>query len=212
VKANIKRSVLIVSVLTVAVAAGAAWWLIVGKSAPRASVEAASCPEKPGELKNLALAPTSVPTGSLKVTDNADRPHTFGEWRGTPLIVNFWATWCAPCVAEMPALAKLQAALGTDVMVITLSEDRVPTTAGGGELSVPALIEKFYDVNSITGLPVLIDPAGQVARAFQVEGLLTTVLIDALGREQGRIVGPAQWSGEAVKAFLADCLKRLGEV
>jgi thiol-disulfide isomerase/thioredoxin len=207
-----KRGVLIVSVLAIAVAAGAAWWLIVGKSAPHASVEAASCPEKPGELKNLELVATTVPTGDLKVTDSAGREHTFGEWRGTPLIVNFWATWCAPCVAEMPALAKLQAALGTQVMVVTLSEDRVPTTAGGGELSVPALIEKFYDVNSITGLPVLVDPAGQVARSFRVEGLPTTVLIDGLGREQGRIVGPTQWSSEAVKAFLADCLKRLGQV
>jgi thiol-disulfide isomerase/thioredoxin len=210
VKASMGRTVLVAAVLA-AITAGSAWWLIVGKSPPLASGEAAACAQKPEQLKNLRLAQGPISsTADLPVRDAAGKPGSFADWRGRPVLVNFWATWCAPCVKEMPALARLSASLNDQVLVAALSEDRPPTTAGGGEMAVPDLIRRFYQVNAITGLPVLVDPAGEAARVLKIEGLPSTVLLDASGREVGRLVGPAEWDGAGVAEFLIDCLKALG--
>jgi thiol-disulfide isomerase/thioredoxin len=210
VKASMGRTVLVAAVLA-AITAGAAWWLIVGKSSPLASSEAPACAQKPQQLKNLRLAegPLSS-TADLPIRDDAGKPGSFADWQGRPALVNFWATWCAPCVKEMPALARLSESLKGQVVVAALSEDRPPTTAGGGEMAVPDLIRRFYQINAITGLPVLVDPTGEAARALKIEGLPSTILLDVSGREVGRLVGPAEWDAPGVGEFLVNCLKALG--
>jgi thiol-disulfide isomerase/thioredoxin len=117
---------------------------------------------------------------------------TLRDYAGQGVVLNFWATWCVPCVAEMPALAKLSGLLrDANVAVLPLSSDR-----GGA-----AAVEKFYREKGIEGLPVLLDGRGEAARAFGARGIPTTVLIDAHGRERGRLEGAAEWAeAEAVAA------------
>jgi thiol-disulfide isomerase/thioredoxin len=117
----------------------------------------------------------------------------FADFLGRGLVVNFWATWCAPCVAEMPALDRAQAALaGQDIRVLALSSDR------GGR---PA-VEKFYTDRGIAGLGLWLDPRGAAGRALGVRGLPTTLIIDRTGAERARLEGAAEWDTPAMLAAI----------
>ena len=105
------------------------------------------------------------------------------------MVLNFWATWCAPCLEEMPSLNRLQASRGSPQFeVVALSSDR-----GGRDK-----VEPFFKENSIDALGIYLDPTNKLARAFKLRGLPTTVVIDGAGREVGRLEGTAAWdSAEA---------------
>jgi thiol-disulfide isomerase/thioredoxin len=141
---------------------------------------------KLGEVKPAA----ELPDIHFTLADGATR--RLADYAGQGIVLNFWATWCVPCVAEMPALAKLAELVeGSKVAVLPLSSDR----GGAGA------VERFYREKGIEGLPVLLDPRGEAARAFGARGIPTTVLIDAHGRERGRIEGAAEWAdADAVAA------------
>jgi peroxiredoxin len=141
---------------------------------------------KVGDLK----PGVEVPDVRFTLEDGTAR--TLRDYAGLGIVLNFWATWCVPCVAEMPALATLSGLVqGAKVAVLPLSSDR-----GGA-----AAVEKFYREKGIEGLPVLLDARGDAARAFGVRGIPTTVLIDSHGRERGRIEGAADWAdADAVAA------------
>lgn len=109
---------------------------------------------------------------------------------GKPAVVNLWATWCAPCVKELPALADLQKLLGENAAVVTLSVDR------GGAYAVGA----FFAKTGITGLRTLVDPRAESLQTLQARGLPTTILVDAQGREVARFEGPAEWDSAEVAA------------
>ena len=94
-----------------------------------------------------------MPDGVFLDANGAE--HHLSEFRGRGMVVNLWATWCAPCVAEMPSLAALSKALApADIAVLPLSSDR------GGAPAVKA----WFEAHGIAALPVLIDPKGALAR------------------------------------------------
>jgi len=136
------------------------------------------------EAKLTLLAPPlEAPDIAFVQLDGTTRQ--LSEFRGHGMVLNFWATWCAPCVAEMPALAKLSQVLAPhDIMVMPLSSDR------GGAVAV----RRFYEKNGITGLPILLDPKGAAARAFGVEGIPVTAVVDKKGRYRAKLNGAADWS------------------
>ncbi len=106
------------------------------------------------------------------------------KFRGRVVVLNMWATWCAPCLEEMPTLDHLQQQLKPlGVVVIALSLDR----AG------PKAVRQYYDENGIENLDVYVDPTMQAQSDLNVIGLPTTILIDRQGQERGRLVGPAAW-------------------
>ena len=108
------------------------------------------------------------------------------------MVVNMWATWCAPCVAEMPSLEALSKALAPqDIAVLPLSSDR------GGAGGV-----RLVQAHGITGLPVLLDPKGALARAFDARGIPTSVVINREGQACARLEGAADWSGSDAVALI----------
>lgn len=122
---------------------------------------------------------------------------TISDFRGQGVVLNFWATWCAPCIKEMPALVRLKELVSEDnITVLALSEDR-----GGAEKVIP-----FFKKLGINGLEVLIDKRGKVARKSGVRGLPVTILIDAEGLERGRVTGIAQWDSADVVDFVRRCI------
>jgi thiol-disulfide isomerase/thioredoxin len=171
--------------------------VIVAISPPLAREEARACRAPEGAFVQYEAADPPRPLAPLAIVDDAGRSRNLAEFRGEGVVLNLWATWCAPCVREMPQLDRLKASLAGDgIRVLALSVDR------GG---VP-LIRKFYDVNVIKNLEVLIDSGGNALRDLRIHGLPTTVLVDAEGREVGRALGAAEWDSQAVTAFLRRCL------
>ena len=190
------RIVLSIAALAALTAVGAASWVIFGNSSPHASAEGAACLEKPRELNNLQLTEAAGPLPGAVLLKDGTSEIALADYAGRALVLNFWATWCAPCIRELPALNRLAAGASSGVVVLPVSEDR-----GGGPI-----VRKFLDVNKLNNLPVLIDPKGQLARALKVSGLPTTVLFNRQGREVGRLVGIAEWDHPDVRRYLRRCL------
>ncbi|MBZ0325845.1 MAG: TlpA family protein disulfide reductase [Alphaproteobacteria bacterium] len=111
-------------------------------------------------------------------------------FRGRVILINLWATWCAPCVREMPALDRLQAKLGSDRFeVVAISLDR------GGL----AKVSPFFDKYGLKNLAIYLDPKSGAYRMLSVQRLPTSILVDASGREIGRLEAPLEWdSADAV--------------
>lgn len=141
------------------------------------------------------------PAPAITPLEDGETAKALSDYRGHGWVINFWATWCAPCVKEMPALDRLRALLqGDGIEVLALSADR-----GGAPV-----VQRFYDANGITELPVLIDNQRRVSRAFAIQGLPTTILVDEFGHEVGRVVGVAEWDAPETVAFLRQCLGPTG--
>ena len=107
------------------------------------------------------------------------------DFRGKAVLLNFWATWCPPCVTELPALERLhQRHLAQGFSVLAVSLDTVGVAA----------VAAFVRERGLT-FPVGLDPAWDVARAYGVRALPTTALLDRQGRTVGTAVGPREWDG-----------------
>jgi thiol-disulfide isomerase/thioredoxin len=136
-------------------------------------------------------APQAAP--EITFTDASGRQLSLADFRGQVVLLNFWATWCVPCVQEMPSLDRLQAKLGSRrFTVLALSVDRQ-----GLEVVKP-----FLAKTQVQSLPVYLDPPGGSMRAFGVRGLPTTVVIDRDGRDMGRIEGMAPWDTPEAEALV----------
>jgi thiol-disulfide isomerase/thioredoxin len=145
------------------------------------------------------LAPSGPkPLPDFTFTDAEGKPHGVADFAGRGLLINLWATWCPPCVAEMPALDRAQAALADeDILVLALSSDR------GGK----AQVEAFYRARDIRRLGLWLDPRGAASRALGARGLPTSVIVDRQGREMARLEGDAAWDAPAM---LADIRRLVG--
>lgn len=145
------------------------------------------------------------PTGTLDISqrghaapkdaffDPAGKKTTLADFKGKPVLVNLWATWCGPCVREMPTLENIAARAGDRLKVLTVSQDRegvdiAPTFAKAGFKK----LEQYRDPESALGF------------AYSTGMLPTTVLYDADGKEVWRVVGAMDWNGPRANTLLAE--------
>ena len=136
--------------------------------------------------------PKAVP--EIEFLDAEGNAMTLEDFRGQVVVLNLWATWCAPCRREMPSLDRLQAEHGgQDLQVVALSQDR------GDSLDK---IREFYDEVGVQHLAIYRDPEAKAARELRAPGLPTTIVIDRQGREVGRVLGDAQWDSKAAVELL----------
>lgn len=142
-------------------------------------------------LAKLTDGVETVP--DVQFTDGTGKQVSLADWKGKALLVNFWATWCAPCREEMPSLDALaEQKGGDDFEVLTIASGRNP----------PPAIRKFMDETGVKNLPVLTDERMALARAMGVMAMPVTILIDADGNEVGRMIGEADWSSPAALALV----------
>ena len=152
--------------------------------------------DKAAELERVRLGefiPASPPlqAPAISFVDLAGNTVSLSEFTGKIVLINLWATWCEPCLREMPSLERMQLRLGDKITVIAVSEDR------GGNKTV----EPFIDKLGLKSIKTYLDPKSAAERAFQVQGLPTTILIDRKGRILGRVEGAAEWDSPSFWRF-----------
>ena len=175
-----------------------------------ANAAAAAAPAAPGGVDapaGNATAHSPYPTGRLDrskggtpapdiVFESADgRPMRLSAFRGRPLLVNLWATWCAPCVVEMPALDQLaqRQQEGQGLQVIAISQDN-------GRQKVT----DFFAARRFQRLQPYLDTRMELMFRLGTETLPTTILYDSQGREVWRMIGMADWQGDRVARLLLE--------
>jgi thiol-disulfide isomerase/thioredoxin len=133
------------------------------------------------------------PLPSVTVKDAKGKTLALPSLKGRPVLINLWATWCAPCVAELPTLDRLAAAQGERLQVVTVSQDLKPE-------HVPA----FLAAKGGKNLPAWLDPDTALSFKYQAQTLPTSILYDAEGKEVWRFVGNEDWTGPKAAQMLAE--------
>jgi thiol-disulfide isomerase/thioredoxin len=139
-----------------------------------------------GEMKSLTAEASPAPAPQTPFVDAAGKSHTLAEFKGKVAVVNLWATWCGPCVIEMPTLAKLETAdAAKGVAVVPVSVDSASDRAGAAAFIAKRPPLSFYN-----------DPTDSLPQAFNppVDNLPTTLILDKQGRVRARLSGGADWS------------------
>lgn len=164
---------------------------------PRAAADEAAAPSSSSPAKGSMAAfvfkksPETLPEFAFASATGSER--RLADWRGKVVLLNLWATWCAPCRKEMPALDRLQKELGgADFEVVALAVDRAGVEGA----------KKFLNETGAESLAAYADPSARAGTLLKVLGMPTTLLIGRDGREVGRLVGPAEWDSAGAKELI----------
>jgi len=144
---------------------------------------------KPGEF--IPASPPQ-PAPEVSFTDFAGHEVALAAFKGRLVLLNLWATWCQPCLEEMPSLVKLQEKIEDKLTVVAVSEDR-----RGKDVVEPFVAKHGFDT-----LKIYLDPKSTVGHAFSVRGLPTTLVIDTKGDVVGRVEGAAGWNSDKMAKVL----------
>ena len=156
------------------------------------SNEVAAVPDTSG-IKGVHRDHRGEPFPKVTFLNEKDGPMSYEPFRGHPTLVNLWATWCAPCVKELPTLEKLSKQKGSGVTVATINQDTAPR----------ASIEAFLAEHNLD-VPLYRDPKMAVSGALAAEILPTSILYDANGKEVWRYVGDLDWTSPEAAKLLAE--------
>ena len=158
---------------------------------------ASEAPEGDAEAEpsgKLDRSRAGAPAPATVFEDPQGDPVSLADFAGKPLLVNFWATWCAPCIQEMPTLDALAAREGEVLTVLAVSEDRQGRDKA----------DAFFEEHDFAALEPYLDPEMELLAELQLDTLPTTILYDARGREVWRMVGIEDWSGDKAAALIAE--------
>ncbi|MGR3494606.1 TlpA disulfide reductase family protein [Citreimonas sp.] len=146
-----------------------------------------------GSMKKLVFHEEPQPAGTSDFTTFEGEPLNLSDWQGKWTVVNFWATWCAPCRKEMPMLDALQDEFGgDDFEVVTIATTRNP----------PQAMQAFFEEIGVQHLPLHRDEGSTLAREMGVLGLPVTVILNPEGQEVARLRGDAEWDSDSARAMI----------
>lgn len=157
--------------------------------------------EKPREsIAKIDRGATGKEAPATPFLDPQDRPITLSAFRGKPVIVNLWATWCAPCLVEMPSLDRLAGQLATEyggkAQLIAVSVDIEGRRA----------VTPYFEKMGFKNLQPYLDKENVLPLAVNPAGLPVTLIYDAAGKEVLRVNGPLEWDGPEGKALVEEAL------
>jgi len=167
------------------------------KQQPQQPANETAAPAEAGPVKGIDRSHRGQPAPDAVFKDPDGGDITLAEFKGVPVLVNLWATWCAPCVKELPTLDKLAAAHRDDgrLGVVAVSQD------DGPQPSVDAFLAKL----KVEDLGSYQDPKMGLSAAIGPDAVLpTSILYDAQGREVWRYVGDLDWTGPEAAKLLSE--------
>lgn len=144
------------------------------------------------KLGQFVPSPQPTPAPTISLTEPSGSTVDLSDFKGKLVLLNFWATWCEPCLREMPSIERLQSRLGDRIAVLAVSQDR------GGAKTVEPFIQKL----GLKSVKIYIDPKSAVGHALGVKGLPTSLLIDRDGKVLGRVEGAAEWDSPKIMAVI----------
>ncbi|MFN3943620.1 MAG: TlpA family protein disulfide reductase [Allosphingosinicella sp.] len=159
---------------------------------PQAGAPGAATPAPQGKGLDRSRAGTAAPDATFQDPDGA--PASLADFRGKPVLVNLWATWCAPCVVEMPELDALARREGERLQVLTLSQD----------LEGREKVSEFFAARDFKAIEPYLDQDMAFMTSLGVSILPTTILYDSQGREVWRMTGIEEWTGDTARALIAE--------
>lgn len=151
----------------------------------------------PGPDGRLDASARGTPMPEAILTEPGGGTLRLTDLKGRPVLVNLWATWCAPCVTEMPMLDDLAGRYGDRLRVLTVSQD----------LQGAEVVEPFFEQKAFTHLEPWLDPENALGFHYRTGLLPTTVLYDAQGREVWRVIGDHDWSSPRTDSMLVETLE-----
>ena len=146
-----------------------------------------------GDMTKLVIHEEARPALTQTFRDQYGNAVQMADYEGKVVFLNFWATWCPPCRAEMPSIDRLAGMAGEEVEVLALSTDR---------FDVQKVVDFFEEIE-VRNLRVLQDRRGAVAREAGVLGLPVSIILDRQGREIARLQGDAHWDSEIAQSLIA---------
>jgi thiol-disulfide isomerase/thioredoxin len=160
---------------------------------PESAQGGGTSPLSKGAMTTFVFKKPPAPLPDVRFVNGKGEDVSLKSLAGKVVLLNLWATWCAPCREEMPALDRLQQALGSDkFQVVALAVDKAGVEGA----------RKFLKENKVEDLEIFADPTARVGAELKVIGMPTTILIDTQGREIGRLIGPAAWDSPEAKRLI----------
>ncbi|MDX1698764.1 MAG: TlpA disulfide reductase family protein [Thiohalobacterales bacterium] len=146
-----------------------------------------------GNISWAGLLPTpdELPAPALSLPDLGGRQHTLSDYRGQVVLVNFWATWCGPCLVEMPGMQRLQSAMqGRPFAILAVNAQEARTR-----------VWRFKEMLQFS-FPALLDSDGSINEAWEVDFYPTSFLIDAVGRIRYTAYGMIEWDSDETRRLI----------
>ena len=149
------------------------------------------------ELEDFELSKEKQNISDLKFKDDEGKEISFSDFQDKVLLVNFWATWCAPCIKEMPSLDRLKEKINKNFDVIAISVDRDGVKK----------VKDFFNENKITNLEEYFDTKNSLAKEMNLIGLPTSFFINKKGDLIGYFQGDMEWDNDTVVEFINYLIK-----
>lgn len=188
---NTQRSLIIAALVLVAVAV----LYVIGPGGGNGEPQQAS-PSPGGDMVKFVANDPRPTVPDVSFQDANGQKIDLNAYRDKVVLINFWATWCAPCVKELPSLARLDKAIDRDdfaVLAVNLDRNQVKA-------------KEWFAVQKIPELAFYADPSLKMQQAFEANALPTTVLIDRVGGEIGRLLGEAEWDAQDAREMIEELL------
>ncbi len=186
-----RKIVVVALVLVVALSSAA------GYSIFRTDEKSNACNIEKSVLSNFHKSELLLNAPDTVFFDGAGNKRRLTDLKGKGIVLNLWATWCKPCILEMPQLNRLKSLLNEeDIVVLAISQDRQGAS----------VVKKFLTANKLHNLETFVDRGSKLIRALKAKGLPTTILFNKENEEIGRVLGIAEWDSLEVVTSIQKCL------